>query len=120
MEGAIKRQQEIFRGKVISDSELLEALRTLNTVSFEDSDANMAIQTWAKQEYKKVPNNSQAMIEFNLRTARLYLKGGHGEQSYEMFCDARDQAINKGNNELAGQIDDEINAILARPNPEQG
>jgi hypothetical protein len=120
MYGEINRRQEAFRKKEVSEVQFLEALRVLNTVSFEDPEANMLIQTWSQQEYRRVPNNPRAMIEFNLRTARLYLRAGHGEGSYEMFCDARDQAINEGNSDLAVRIDNEINDILARQNPEQG
>jgi hypothetical protein len=101
----------------ITEAEVLEALKSEDGI--EDPKNRELFDRWDKQEHEKVANNPEAMIQFNLRKARMFLQAGYNEASYDMFCGARDQATSEGNNDLAARIDDEINAILAQPGPEQ-
>ena len=104
--------------KEVAEAELLDALEIL-AINFEDIEASKVLQRWSEQEYKKVPNNPEAMIEFNLRTARLYLKKGLGEASYDLYCSALEQAQNEGRGDLADKIQKEMDAIMNQPSPEQ-
>lgn len=110
MEQFPQPQQKIEKEKEITDAEIFDALEVLKT-NPENLEAKITLQQWSEQEYSKVVNNPLAMIEFNLRTARLYLETGHGKESLGMFNGAMEQAWNEGNAELYQKILDETNEI---------
>lgn len=81
----------------------------------EDPEARDLLINWIIEQEKQVEesNDSEAVIQFNLRRARLYLRIGFKEEALENFEAARVQAWNEHRDDLYEAIEKEMNGIVA-------
>lgn len=77
----------------------------------EDTGVINLVLEWMKSEEEKVPNDPLAMIQFNLKRARLYAAAGCFEEAFENFNAAREQAFNENRQELYDEIMKEMDRL---------
>ena len=88
-------------------------INLLKNKGVENLETKKSLNEWILGEEKKVEkdNNPNAVIELNLRRARLYFKAGYKEEALENFEDARTQAFNEYNDELYESILEEMDKL---------
>ncbi|MFA6397617.1 MAG: hypothetical protein WDK96_02085 [Candidatus Paceibacterota bacterium] len=78
-----------------------------------DFETKNLLNEWIIEQEKQVEKdkNPNAVIELNLRRARLYFKSGYKEEALENFKDALTQAWNEHKDELYGSILNEMDKL---------
>lgn len=92
----------------ISDREFVEGLRSRR---IDDPELYKLLKIWTEQEEKKVENNPEAAIRFNIRRGKLYAEAGYIEEALDALEGARRQASDEQRTELYNEIMLEMDKI---------
>ena len=93
----------------VSDVTLIEILSSRNT---DDPELHRILTKWTEQEERKINNNPESSIRFNIRRGKLYAEAGYIEEALDALDGARIQSFNEKRTELFNEIDLLINQII--------
>ncbi len=99
-----------FEKKEITEQELIGVLQS---GEIGDPATREAVARWTKQEEKKVGNDPEASIRFNIKRGNVYFLGGYPQEALEVLEDARMQAHQEQRTELYNEIMDMMDSIEA-------
>ena len=105
----------IFETQEMTEQRLITLLKEKG---LEDADAREALLQWtiAQEQEVEQSQNKDALIQLNLKRARLYFEAGLITEAFENYEAAYDQAYNEYNDALCQSISDEMDAMEDRLN----
>ncbi len=92
--------------------EKAKVMELLRAKGLEDPEANAAVMQWTAQREEEVmqENTSRAAIVFNVERADLYIAAGDTEGALDCLWDARTQALQENDAEMAALINAKLEA----------
>ncbi len=97
--------------KEITDQEVIDAMRSHG---IGDPEVHEMVLAWRDQEGEKVHKrewNIEAELSFGRRCAQVFREGGYLEEAFDTLNGSRTLALQGGKEDVAREIDAEMNAI---------